>query len=184
MRNATAIKALLALGTLSGAAWAGTSATFTDTQASTATFTSGTVALATDGDSSGTYAWTSLDYSNMKPTDVKYAPLVVANSGSLDFTYTMTSSSTNADSKALRSVLTLGAKLIASGATCDATSYGASATTVIANAALSSAAISTRTLTSGSSEKLCVRVELPTGTGDAYQGAATTTTFTFAATQV
>ncbi len=55
---------------------------------------------------------------------------------------------------------------------------------VIVTGDLSAAAISTpRTLAAGASEVLCMKVELPAATGDAFQGLTTTSTFTFAATQ-
>ena len=40
-----------------------------------------------------------------------------------------------------------------------------------------------RVLNAGANETLCFRVTLPSGTGNAYQGATTTTTFTFDAEQ-
>ena len=186
MRNVTALKSLLALGSLSGAVWASTSATFTDTQTAASTFTTGTVDLRLNADSTGAYAFTSLALTGAKPTDVVYAPLTVSNNGTLPYTYTMTSSHTNTDSKALKDVLTLEARLVATSGTCDSggVGFGNSGTTVIASGALKDAAISTpRALASGASEVLCVKVAVPSGTGDAYQGAATTSTFSFAATQ-
>ena len=40
-----------------------------------------------------------------------------------------------------------------------------------------------RTLAAAANETLCFRVTLPSGTGNAYQSATTTTTFTFDAEQ-
>ena len=40
-----------------------------------------------------------------------------------------------------------------------------------------------RVIAAASSETLCFRLTLPIGTGNAYQGATTTTTFTFDAEQ-
>ena len=114
-----------------------------------------------------------------------YAPLTIANNGSLAFTYSMASSSTNADSKALRDTLKLGAKLVVNAAACDSAGVGytASLTTVMAEGAISGAAISSRSLSNGASEVLCFKVELPSTAGDTLQNATTTTTMTFSATQ-
>ncbi|HUR51532.1 MAG TPA: TasA family protein [Mycobacteriales bacterium] len=185
MRLSRKVKVVAALGTLSGAVWASTYATFSDSATSTSTFTAGSVDLTVNAEADDDYAFTSLESSNLKPGDVKYAPLTVANVGTLAYGYTMSSSSTNADSKALRDTLRLGAKLVANAAACDSAGVGylASLTTVMAEGAISSAAISSRSVASGSSEVLCFKVELPSSAGDALQSATTTTTMTFTATQ-
>lgn len=182
MRTSHAVKAILSLGTLSGALWAGTFATFTDTQDAVSTFTAGTVDLRLNSDATTSYSWTTLSLSNMKPTDTEYVPLTVANSGTLSFSYSMTSSATNTDAKGLASQLTFGFKLVASTGACDAAGYAAG-TTVYAEGTLAAAAVSSRTLAAGASEVLCAHVLLPTGSGNAFQGATTTSTMTFAATQ-
>ena len=181
MRLSRKVKAVAALGTLSGAVWASTYASFSDSATASSTFSTGTLDLVLNGDASDAYAFTSLQSSNLKPGDVVYAPLTVANTGSLGFSYAMTSSSTNADSKALRDTLRLGAKLVASAGACDASGYSGSSTTVMAEGAISGAAISSRSVGTGASEVLCFKVELPSSAGDALQGATTTTTMTFSA---
>lgn len=184
MRTSTTVKTVLALGSLSGALWAGTFATFTDTQTATSTFTAGTVDLRLNGDATSAYAWTALSLSNMKPGDVLYKPLTVSNNGTLGYSYTMSSASTN-DGKGLRDQLTFGIKVVADATTCDSlgVGYTASGTTATAAGALSAAAISARSLASGASEVLCAYVSLPSNTDNTFQGATTTTTFTFTATQ-
>ncbi len=177
---------LLLCGTaLTGVIWAGTFATFTDSGTANSTFTAGTVDLLVSGEADDDYAFTSIEMGNMKPGDVKYAPLTIANNGTLGFTYTMSTSATNTDSKGLRDQLTAEVRLVANAAACDSAGVGfnASLTTVTASGPLSSAAISTRSLGAGASEVLCYKVQLPSAAGDPYQGATTTATFTFAATQ-
>ena len=183
MKMSRRIKVVLALGTLSSAAWASTFADFTDSATATSTFTAGSVDLVLNGDTSDAYAFTTLQSSNMKPADVVYAPLTVANTGSLSFSYSMASSSTNGDAKALRDTLEMGVKLVANAGACDAAGYAASATTIRAQAAINNATTGARTLAASASEVLCFKVELPSGTGDALQGSTTTTTMTFSATQ-
>lgn len=184
MRNKK-VRLVLSLGLLSGVVWAGTFATFTDSGTASSTFTAGSVDLLLSGEADDAYAFTSIEMSNMKPGDVKYAPLTIANNGTLDFSYTMATSATNADSKALRDQLTLGIKKVATAAACDSAGVGytASLDTMTASGALSSAAISSRSLSAGASEVACFRVELPSSSSDTFQGATTTATFTFSATQ-
>lgn len=173
---------VLTLGVFVGAAWAGTFATFTDSGTAGSTFTAGTVDLLISAEADDAYAFTSLEMGNMKPGDVQYAPLTIANNGSLGFSYSMATSATNTDSKALRDQLTLGIRKVSS--TCDATTYAAAsgADILFAEAALSGGAVTSRTLSSGS-EVLCFKVQLPSASGDGFQGATTTATFTFSATQ-
>lgn len=177
---------LLTLGLLSGVAWAGTFATFTDSGTATSTFTAGTVDLLISGETDDAYAFTSIEMSNMKPGDVKYAPLTIANNGTLGFSYTMATAATNPDTKALRDQLTLGIRKVADTAACDTAGVGyaaASGDSLFTEAALSGGAISSRTLAFAASEVACFKVLLPSGSGDTFQGATTVATFTFSATQ-
>ena len=176
---------LLCLGALSGTIWAGTFATFSDSGTATSTFTAGEIDLLVSGEVDDAYAFTTIEMGNMKPGDVKYAPLTVANNDSLAFTYTMATVATNADTKALRDKLQLGVRIVADTATCDSAGvgYAASLTTVTAEAALSAAAIASRPLAVGTNEVLCFKVLLPSDSDNSYQAATTTATFTFAATQ-
>ena len=97
----------------------------------------------------------------------------------------MSTSATNADSKALRDQLTLGVRKVANAAACDSVGvgYAASLDIMTADGALSAGAIASRALTSGTNEVACFRVELPSTSGDGFQGATTTATFHFSATQ-
>ena len=185
MHNARKLRLVLCLGSLSGLVWAGTFATFTDSGTASSTFTAGTVDLLISSEVDDAYAFTAIEMSNMKPGDVKYAPLTIANNGTLGFTYTMATSATNADTKALRDQLTLGVKKVANTAACDTAGvgYAASIDVLTASGALSAGAIASRALTAGTSEVACFRVELPAGSGDSFQAATTTATFTFSATQ-
>ena len=181
----TKTRLLLCGGALTGMIWAGTFATFTDSGTSQSTFTAGTVDLVVGGDADDAYAFTSIEMANMKPGDVKYAPLTIANTGTLGFGYSMATSATNGDSKALRDQLVVGIKKVANEAACDSAGVGytASLETMTAEGALSAAAMSSRSLTAGASDVACFKVQLPSGSGDSFQGATTTATFTFSATQ-
>jgi predicted ribosomally synthesized peptide with SipW-like signal peptide len=176
---------LLCGGALTSLVWAGTYATFTDSGTAESTFTAGTVDLLLSAETDDAYGFTAIEMANMKPGDVRYAPLTIANDGSLGFTYTMATSATNADTKALRDQLTLGVKKVSTAATCDSAGvgYAASLDTMTASGALSAGAVASRSLAAGASEVACFRVELPSTANDSFQGATTTATFTFSATQ-
>jgi len=185
MSRSKQIRILAALGTLSGAAWAGTFASFTDDASSTATFSAGTVDLVVGGDSDDAHDFASLSVTNMKPGDVTYAPLSVANTGSLGFSYALTGATTDtADTPAgLGAALRVAVKSVGTSTTCDAAAFTASADQVAASSAFSSVSTSDRSVASEASETLCFQVSFPTDSGNALQGAATTATLSFTATQ-
>ena len=165
-----------------------TLALFTDTETVTADFTTGTIDL--DGVKIDALVLTT---SALMPGDTVTDDVVVENDGSAQLRYAMTTSSTNADSKALRDALTLTIKTIdvtTPGTPCDnfdgaSTLYNGvlgAATAKFGNVA-QGADSGDRTLNAAANETLCFRVSLPGGTANSYQGATTTTTFTFDAEQ-
>ncbi len=165
-----------------------TLALFTDQETVSADFSTGSIdldALKIDA--------LVLSTSGLMPNDTVTDDVIVENDGTAQLRYAMTSSSTDADGKGLRDVLTLSVKTIdvtTPGTPCD--DFDGAATLYSGVLGSSSAAFgdpspgdqgSDRTLAAGANETLCFRVTLPSGTGNAYQGAATTTTFTFDAEQ-
>lgn len=185
MTSPTARRVVLGLGALgvafAGAAGLASSALFSSQDTSSGnSFTAGTVALGT-GQGSAVFT-----VSGMAPGDVEYGKVPVANDGSMELRYAMSSSSTNADAKGLATTLTAKVVAIASDATCDASAV--SGGTAIYSGALGSAAFGSttagqqagdRVLAAGTSEALCVAVTLPSATGNTVQGATTSTTLTF-----
>ena len=174
-RRRAAIVAIVSLtiGTLGASAVS--LATFTDSKASSGSFTSGTVVL-------GVSPATLFTLTSIMPGDSGSASLTVSNAGTGQLRYALTSASTNADLKSLRDQIALTVK----AGTCP----GAGGN--LFSGALSAAAIGDvtpgnqagdRTLAASTSEQLCFAWSLPIATGNAYQGAATTTTFTFTAEQ-
>ena len=179
---------VLAAGLTVGAPWAITNALFSDSESvGSNTFTNGTVDIATSPASAA------ISYSNMAPGDSTTESIVVSNDGSLDQRYSMTSTATNADTKALKDQLVLTVKSI--DATVPATPCddfdGAQlytgdldgSTGAILGDATAGAQGGDRSLSAAGSETLCFQVSLPSATGNTYQGAATTATFVFAAEQ-
>lgn len=172
---------LLALGAASGLVWGGAYSLFTDSAAAQSSFSAGTVDLVVNNEADDDHAFTSLDMNAMKPGDTRYAPLTVANTGTLPFTYAMSTSASNVDGKNLRDQLTIEVRLVANTAACNQAGFNASTTTLAPQGALSAAAITGRSLAASASEVACFRVALPSTVGDAFQGAATTATFTLSA---
>jgi hypothetical protein len=150
-------------------------ALFTDTAASTGTFTTGTI----DITSSPSTAFT---VSGMMPGDESSATLTIENAGTAQFRYAMSSSSTNIDGQGLAAQLQLAVRegacpstgTVVSSGSLDAAAFGSAAT---------GADTGDRVLDGAASEDLCFTVSLPSATGPSYMGAATTTTFTFDAEQ-
>ena len=165
-----------------------TLALFTDQETVSADFTTGTIDL--DGAKIDALVLTT---SALMPGDTITDDVVVENDGSAQLRYSMITASTNADSKALRDALTLTIKTIdvtTPLTPCD--NFDGASTLYNGILGASTAKFGNpnpgsdsgdRTLNAGANETLCFRVSLPSGTGNSYQGATTTTTFTFDAEQ-
>lgn len=179
-RRRTLLALLLGLSVMSMGAGAFSLALFTSATAVDANvFTAGTIAL---GASPATAVLTS---TAMMPGDTVNGSLVLANTGTGQLRYAMSSSSTNADAKALRDQITLTVRTL--GTSCaafDGTSlYSGALSAAAFGSNATGAQAGDRTLNPAASETLCFRASLPLATGNAYQGATTTTTFTFDAEQ-
>ncbi|MBA2382021.1 MAG: hypothetical protein H0V73_07915 [Chloroflexi bacterium] len=152
------------------------------------TFSTGSVSISTNPTTA------MVTFSTMAPGDQVTAPITVSNNGTLDLRYAISSVATNADAKGLKDQLILTVK---SGVTtCTNAAYAASGTNLytgdldssaglIVGDATSGAQTGDRALppTTGNTEVLCFNVSLPSATGNAFQSASTTATFTFAAEQ-
>jgi hypothetical protein len=128
----------------------------------------------------------------MAPGDQVTDALQVSNTGTLALRYAVTGSATNTDTKGLKDQLQLTIK---TGVTsCTNGGFAASGTAVYTGDLDSAAGkligdiapgsdTGDRSLTASTSETLCWHVSLPLNTGNAFQGASTTATFTFSAEQ-
>jgi spore coat-associated protein N len=131
-------------------------------------------------------------FSAMAPGDQVTAPITVSNGGTLALRYAISSVATNVDTKGLKDQLVLTIK---SGVTtCTNAAYAADGTQLYSGDLDSTAGklvgdvavgadAGDRALAATANEVLCFHVSLPGGTGDAFQGATTTATFTFSAEQ-
>lgn len=165
-----------------------TGAIFTDSASVDANaFSTGTVDLTT----SPTTAL--ISFSGMAPGDSDTESLSVSNAGTLALRYALSSSATNVDTKALKDQLTLTIKTIdvtLPATPCDNfdgtqlyTGDTDSTAGKLVGDSTQGAQAGDRALSASTSETLCFRVELPSSTGNTFQDASTTVTFTFDAEQ-
>ncbi len=174
-RTLMALLMTLSIGSLGAGAFS--LAVFTDTAATDGGFSTGTVDLATSPS-------TLFTVTDMLPGDSTSATLTVTNNGTAQLRYAMTSTATNADSKNLRSQIQVDIK----PGSCPSASPSLYSGALGSGSATfgdptQGAQAGDRVLAGGASENLCFTVSLPLATGNAYQGAATTATFTFDAEQ-
>lgn len=183
----TLLTAALAATTLTVAV---TGALFTDSDAvGSNTFATGNVSLTTNP-TTAIVAYTS----NMAPGDVDTGSVTVTNDGSLQLRYAVKSTTTE-DVLAAQLNMTIWAESAETtvdsvcGATAPATVlYGpadlglVAGTNVIGDPTQGSQA-GDRTLAAAANELLCFRVELPSTTGNTYEGLTTTASFAFESEQ-
>ena len=150
-------------------------AVFTDSDTNGATWTTGTIVL-------GVSPTTVFTPGVVMPGDFGEQTVTVANTGTGALRYAMSSVATNPDTKDLRSQLNL---------TIDAGPCGATTASIysgtLQGAAFGSSAqgfqTGDRSVAAGVSEELCFAWDLPLSTGNTFQDATTTATFTFDAEQ-
>ena len=155
-------------------------ALFTDTETVDGVFTSGTIIL--DGAQIDAL---SLSTGALMPGDVITDDVVVANIGTGELRYDLTAATADTNSpngNPLSDVLLLQVREV----DVDLAGCGSFDGAVVFSSAVIGAttAIDTdRVLAATVSETLCFRVSLPLATGNTFQGATATSTFTFAAEQ-
>jgi len=178
---------LLLVGVIGASLGVASNAIWTDSQNVDANvFSTGTIDISTNPTTA------LVTFSGMAPGDQVTNPITVTNAGSLQLRYAVTSTTTEN---------TLAAQLdmtIKTGvATCTNGGFGSSGTVIYGPGDLGSTTPGTnvignpaqggqagdRTLNASANEALCFHVELPSGTGNSFQGLTTTATFAFAAEQ-
>ena len=135
-------------------------------------------------------ATAAITMAGMAPGDQVTAPVNVANSGTLEFRYSITST-TDEDTLAAELDLTVKSGVT----TCDNAGFGVDGTVLYTGPLGSTATINVvgtpatgaqagdRVLATAANENLCFNVALPTATSNAFQGLSSTATFTFDAEQ-
>jgi hypothetical protein len=174
------VLALVAAALLTAGGVASSLAIFVDTETVDGNaFTTGSISLSASPTSA------LLTASALMPGDTVNGTLVMSNPGTAQLRYAMTASATNADGLGLATQLSLAIRT-------QGTSCAAFDGTLLYSGAIGSAAFGSstagaqagdRTLSGATSETLCFRASLPIATGNGYQNASTTATFTFDAEQ-
>lgn len=149
------------------------------------TFSTGTIDISTSPTSA------LVTYYDMAPGDKTTQSLVVRNADSLGLRYAVIGTAINADSKGLKDQLTLTIKTIdVSTSPCDnfdgAQLYSGDVDSTdgkLVGDSTAGSQIGDRTLAASGSETLCFRMELPSPSGNTYQNASSTATFSFNAEQ-
>jgi predicted ribosomally synthesized peptide with SipW-like signal peptide len=172
---------LLVAGVVAASLGVASNAIWTDSQDVDANvFSTGTIDISTNPTTA------LVTFTNMAPGDSTTQGLTVTNGGTLALRYAMTTAATNTDGKGLKDqlVLTIKTKTANPCSTFDGTQLytGALSSGAIGNPAQGGQS-GDRTLAASANEVLCFKVELPSSTGNAFQNATTTATFTFAAEQ-
>jgi hypothetical protein len=151
-------------------------AVFTDSDAAGSTWTTGTIIL-------GVSPTTVFTPGVVMPGDSGQQTVTVANTGTGALRYAMSSSATNTDSKDLRSQISLTIDAGPCGATTGSIYSGTLQGAVIGSPA-QGFQTGDRPVAAGVNDQLCFAWDLPlTTTGNAFQDATTTATFTFDAEQ-
>jgi hypothetical protein len=126
----------------------------------------------------GADAYTDLSLSNVQPGADIYVGLTVANTGSSDFRYSM-SSTPSGDAKLARGVR-IGIAAVSSG-DCGSAGYAAGTPVLRDTAGLARASVGERSLPASSSELLCFHLRLPWGLPTSLEGQAAADTLNFTA---
>lgn len=153
-------------------------AVFTDTKASAGSWTAGTIVL-------GVAPTTAFTATGMMPGDTGAQVIAVTDNGTSQLRYAMTTATTNADGKGLAAQMTLAITTgpIVSGACTGTSLYGGALSAAALGNPAQGADTGDRTVNAGATDNLCFQWTFPKASGNAFQSATTTATFTFAAEQ-
>lgn len=170
--------ASLAIVSVAGAgiATAASGALFTDTDSASMDVSSGWVDVAVGGP-------TVLALSNLKPGDVFFRSINVANTGSLAFTYSLTASRPTGGGAPLVDALRVESWKTTTAEGCASSTYSAGSQ-IGTDASLSQLSLTARELTAGTSETVCLRISLPSSTPNGVAGKTSTVTLTVASEQM
>ena len=177
---------LLVVGVVAASLGVASNAIWTDSQDVDANvFSTGTIDISTDPTTA------LVTFSNMAPGDEVTNDITVTNAGSLELRYAVTSDTTE-DTLAAQLDLTIKTGVT----TCTNVGFGVDGTIIYGPGNLGSTTgtdvigdptqgddTGDRTLAASGDEDLCLNVELPSATGNSFQGLTTTATFAFAAEQ-
>jgi hypothetical protein len=150
-------------------------AVFTDSKASTGSWTSGTVIL-------GVAPATAFTATGIMPGDSGSQTITVSNTGTGALRYALSTSATNADTKGLAAQMSLTIKAGACPGA-GANLYSGALGSAALGSNTQGAQAGDRAVAAGASDQLCFAWSFPLASGNGFQSAATTATFTSDAEQ-
>lgn len=151
-------------------------AMFTDTETTNMDVSAGWVDVTTGGSNVVALA-------NLKPGDVFFRSVNLANAGSLDFNYSITATRPSGTNAPLVDAILVETYKMDDAANCTAASYQ-TGTLIAASSTLNNLSVTNQLMAPASSHAVCFRFSLPISTPNAIAGKSSTVTMTIASTQV
>ncbi len=158
-----------------GVATAASGAMFTDTETASMDVSSGWVDITAGGTNV-------VALSNLKPGDVFFRSINLANAGSLDFHYGITATRPTGSGAPLVDAILVETWKLTDGANCTAAKYN-TGTLIAASSTLTALAVANQLMTPATSHSVCFRFSLPISTPNAVAGKSSTVTMTIASEQ-
>ena len=158
-----------------GVVTAASGAMFTDTETATMDVSSGWVDITVGGTNV-------VALNNLKPGDVFFRSMNLANAGSLDFNYAITATRPTGTGAPLVDAILVETWKLADGVNCTAANYQ-TGTVIAASSSLKDLNVANQVMTPASSHAVCFRFSLPMSTPNAVAGKAATVTMTIASQQ-
>jgi hypothetical protein len=158
-----------------GVVTAASGAMFTDTETATMDVSSGWVDITVGGTNV-------VALSNLKPGDVFFRSMNLANAGSLDFKYAMTATRPTGAGAPLVDAILVETWKLTDGANCTAAKYQ-TGTLIAASSTLTALQVSNQLMAPASSHAVCFRLSLPMSTPNAIAGKTSNVSITIASEQ-
>lgn len=158
-----------------GVVTAASGAMFTDTETASMDVSSGWVDITVGGTNV-------VALSNLKPGDVFFRSLNVANAGSLDFNYGITASRPAGAGAPLVDAILVETWKLTDGANCTAANYQ-TGTLIAASSSLKDLNVASQVMAPASSHAVCLRLALPISTPNAIAGKTSNVSMTIASEQ-
>jgi hypothetical protein len=158
-----------------GVVTAASGAMFTDTETASMEVSSGWVDITVGGTNV-------VALSNLKPGDVFFRSMNLANAGSLDFNYGITASRPTGAGAPLVDAILVETWKLTDGANCTAAKYQ-TGTLIAASSTLTALNVANQVMTPASSHAVCFRLSLPMSTPNAIAGKTSNVSMTIASEQ-
>lgn len=169
------ISVITVIATGAGIVTAASGALFTDTATTSMDVGAGWVDVTTGGSAM-------IPLSNLKPGDVLFRNVNIANQGSLEFIYDITAAPVNGQGAALVSAMLVETWLVQNTDSCNATGYQTGTHT--SSSTLDALHMHDHTITPNTAETVCFKLTLPSSVGNNIAGKSARVDVVIATTQV